>query len=1282
MIMSNFSLMSNIMMKITSSISSGANAFVCAGTLEKIGLSILSLFLKLIYFICKWIMYFLDIIFFYIKQISGMTVDTSSLESLASGETDMVFKMLTVNSNLIVQIIRQLIGVGLIVIIVLTIIAVIKTQYDAFIKNSPASNSKAMMNLAKSLILIIVTPAIAIGGIMMSNIVLKSLYNATSVSGAPSLGSSIFSMASTSGNMYRLYAQQGDKVPIFFEFSQNEQYLDQIENEKELSLNGYKYLTSKDNPSYQTHLMFKDETFYKFEELKDENLNNQYYQNYDRPATQKDSENERIRSYREEYFVMADFIDYTVENSEVFYFKTIEEILDSAKTIPSSIYEDLISRYEIVVEDKLIHFSNDYYGYDELNMIPGGKYQIKYTHVRGALDELYGAVFIITKEKTVEIEGVTYTYYEPLVNGYRKDSSSNSFVSDYIKDGNMVVAKGLFDSDYLPTAIKRSKTSTDVIFYRDSLKKYNLGNIAGLVQIVPESEGGTNFFTSVLNIFKAIFNPESLIPKAYVNEDAVKVTYKKETGQVAALQNGRLHVSYMFNSSEPLKLGDLKISNMFTKADNVYDINLFNLFKLTKLNYIALVFGSWMLLKVCAMAVFALVKRFYNLFLLILFYPVTCATMPIDNGEGYKQWFNNFVKGLFSAYGMLLGINFVLMVAPLMRNFQFIKPEEIASVTTVRRVASIFGILSYSSLAWMFNKAIAFIFQLVAFSLLTGSSGIIKLMSTLVPGESDITTDNPLNDMANVVSSFGNVIKTGGKILGGATGLVALVMPGNKGKQARQKLKTRAIGMLPGNELVKSGLNKYTRVKNKIDQMKAGAKLLEGLSSNSVEGKEMETLLNNYLSSQKKYISSFDDNAWAAERDQKKKDAKANAQKEISNQKAGDGEDSENSAQREFDGYGDDELDKELTQSEKFLQKYEKKYKKGKLKGDKLKEYERVQKRNETINSVLEKRENRDKNMDDLNARINELSGKSNLSPEEQAELENAKKSMFDYQKQIEKEQKAYDLKHSRKARKNAEKQKKQEEKDRIMFRHTDIFARRKQRKRIDELQRELEDSEYDLRTSGISSDVYQGKSAADIQAELNDPTKTYSLEQREMLEQYKKKLEYRDGLVKKLDLEYTNKAQKKANTRINKDKNALTSGKLNPIAAATRGIRQRYVDRNIDSLQYELEEIEKELEAGTGVYDSKTLNERRKLQERRTKIRQKLLASEEWDRNSDPDRIDEMKEDRAYDKKVRKFAKKYDINNSAIAYLKKNKMPLTQENIDEYIRNVYGSYYAGKKRK
>ena len=251
-----------------------------------------------------------------------------------------------------------------------------------------------------------------------------------------------------------------------------------------------------------------------------------------------------------------------------------------------------------------------------------------------------------------------------------------------------------------------------------------------------------------------------------------------------------------------------------------------------------------------------------------------------------------------------------------------------------------------------------------------------------------------------------------------------------------------------------------------------------------------------------------------------------------------------------------------------------------------------------------------------------------------------------------------------------------------MMFRHTDFIARKKQRKRIDELQRELEDSEYALRSSGISNDVYEGKSAAEIQAELNDPTRTYSYEQRKMLEEYKNKVEYRDGLVGKLDLEYTNKAQKKANARISKDKNALTSRKINPIAAVTRGRRQKYVDRNIDSLQYELEEIEKELEAGTGVYDSKTLNERRKLQERRTKIRQKLLASEEWDKNNTPDRIDEMKEDRAYNKKVRKFAQKYDINNSAIAYLKKNKMPLTQENIDEYIRNVYGSYYAGKKRK
>ena len=122
--------------------------------------------------------------------------------------------------------------------------------------------------------------------------------------------------------------------------------LGEIENQKSLTQESIKYLSSTDNPTYQAHLMHENKTFYKFESLNDNNTLSSYHQYYDKPANQQ-SEYESIRAYREEYFVMADFIDYAVKTSQVFYFKTIEEVLDAARVIPNNLYDNMISQYNI-----------------------------------------------------------------------------------------------------------------------------------------------------------------------------------------------------------------------------------------------------------------------------------------------------------------------------------------------------------------------------------------------------------------------------------------------------------------------------------------------------------------------------------------------------------------------------------------------------------------------------------------------------------------------------------------------------------------------------------------------------------------------------------------------------------------------------------------------------------------------------------------------------------------------------------------------------------------------
>ena len=102
-------------------------------------------------------------------------------------------------------------------------------------------------------------------------------------------------------------------------------------------------------------------------------------------------------------------------------------------------------------------------------------------------------------------------------------------------------------------------------------------------------------------------------------------------------------------------------------------------------------------------------------------------------------------------------------------------------------------------------------------------------------------------------------------------------------------------GFIPGSALVSEAKNKANQIQNKVQVLKDGVKLVEALTSNSAESKEVEKLMQNYLNSQKKYLSSLDDKAYEAEKDKKKEDAKKKAKDDVaSNSKDDDGDGGEN----------------------------------------------------------------------------------------------------------------------------------------------------------------------------------------------------------------------------------------------------------------------------------------------------------------------------------------------------------------------------------------------------
>ena len=788
---------------------------------------------ELIYFVIKWMLYLVDIIFFYMQELCGLNIDTTSLETLISRDSDMVFKFLLSDTIDIARIVRQLIGMAIVLIIVFTVIAIIRNQYNAIKSGQADGGPMPVLRTAfKALLVMVVTPMITIVGIVASNLLLKSLYNATNVSGSVSMGAKVFSISSNTSNLYRQYAQNDVRIPITFDFSQEEEVLEAYKNAT-ISSSMAEYLTSTENSIYATYLMFNDKNFTKFSSLsvdKVDDLNN-YHILYDSKVNVSDTdplkEYKRIRAYREEYYVMGDVIDFAINTSTTMYFRTIEEVLDSITKLPAatatSIIADMSALFDIKlvsntttslsyndyinVEWKRLKFSSDYYKADDYGN-PTSRLQIEYNHVAGASDEANGAVYLMAIEKNVIVDDVTYTYFYPLTRDYSKNNDGYGLDSDYILRNQIIVAKGIFNEDKYPTAIRKSKDGSEIQFYRDGLESVALGDAGNFLNteyIEQESEGGVaGVLNSIIKFFKKLFDPKQWIPNFTYKEDSVMTSYSKITKQANSLADGKLSIGYLFSDSLTSKL-----------SGGIYGLKLYNLFNPLNINYLAFAMGGLILLKTSMILIFALIKRIFDLFLIIIVYPVTCATMPFDNGSAYSAWMSKYVSKLFLTYGMVLGINFVFMLFPAIESLEIFKPEDLTANKVVARFSGLLTWLaSVEQQTKILNLAMCLIFQLVLFTFLEGGAAAV-ISKIVLPDEKEnnLYADNAMGQMMQTMMQ-------GGQIIGKISPLFAPVkflFSKNKIQQIKAKVK----GHAPGSALFKAGKEKMDKMTKKKERDEA-----------------------------------------------------------------------------------------------------------------------------------------------------------------------------------------------------------------------------------------------------------------------------------------------------------------------------------------------------------------------------------------------------------------------------------------------------------------------------
>lgn len=1248
------------------------------------------------YAIFKWILYVVDVIFTYIQQLAGLNMDFSSLDGVLSEDSDIVFNLLINSRDVITPIVRGLIVIAVVLIIFFAIVMIIKNSLQSLREGGSKDYLSIIKSTAKAFVLLLITPMIAIVGIIASNALLKSLYNATNTTGATSLSSQIFMASSTAANNYRTYARNGKRIPIVYSFGVANEIDSNFDNSHPTP-EYIQYLKDTKNPIYATYLMFIMEDFMSYDDIEaldtdnsvggegnqnfESEIKKQYYNFFDISDSDEEvssslSKYRRIENRQEEYYVMADVVDFAVKSVTPIYFKTIEQVLtsigDSGLTLreKESIFRRIVSNSSMVFLDSsnneipdmtlsqymnrdwsaISYVSNYLTG--NLEDDPDIESQIKYVHLKGAKDERDGAKFIVAKEvQNTGADGVVSTHYEPLyVNEHGNYDSL--FTSDHIKSNQIIAAKGIFDNAKYPTAIAIDAQG-DVRFYRDELENSYSGVTSDLVNINYNSSGG--WLSRIFQGIRSVFDPSSVVPNLNLDANAVAQTYSQHMKTVNTLSGGRFHTSYMF--------ADHFVTSLLRTR---FVLSIENVYNPSQINYVLLIMGAMVLIKICLTSFFTLINRAFDLFLVIVFYPAACATIPL-NDEGYKSWVKTYMSRLFATYGLVLGINFVLMLFPIIGAIKFFDPSAIEGNIVVRRLGALFfNAFSVSAVTNMMNFVVCIIFELVAFTILKTIPEVIANIA-----EAEQNKNDPLENFMTALIKVGKVASwplkiTGGVFKAGFKGGQLLFSP-KKRKELKATVGRKIADNMPFSAVVTDAKDKVYKHKARKEKNNAKRELRNALRNQTTTPEELQKKMNAAIKAQQKYNNAIKDprGQRTAEKD------KINEEKRMGTHSRYNGDDQavglDVGLGMDIESLSDNQLKRNSrrlrSRTNKYIKNLKRKQKKEGLTSEEasmLHKYENLRKESK---EELERRKTQRENYDLAKKQFKD--GK--ISKEEFEKIKQGVYEQNNKNKSFKKSRQNIIADH-----KEQEKREKQRKDDIELFKKVDEGGAQKKRLR------ELEEERKDLANSSELSSLGMNIAGMDSDqlGDLLNSTANLTEAQRSTIEAIRSLDSYKKSLLNVNATEFAAKAQR--DTAQQNEKNAKYAGYRGP-SIRKRRIRNSITKgtSNTAGMQKELDAVNAKLDAMKDDVSSENMDEYRELMMRKTDLTSQLGVSSTWkDTNNAKGRYD-------YKNREKMSGEEKRIRASAIRYLEREEEPITEEAVQRYVDNVMRSRSSkGKKRK
>ena len=278
----------------------------------------------LVYMICKFALNVVDFMQMLCYKIIGVSADGNAMTT-----ADPIFKFLL--SETVLRAIRNLLIIGIVILIVFSIAAIIRSEYNAAAGSDDGhAKSRILRRVVKSGFAMLLFPVVLLAGVFLTNAILGSVLNALHVNKTSTVGSTVVSVATYTANNYRTYADNGQRIPILVDFDDPTMY--------QLAGAG-NYTTEQLNEIYASFEERGKEIYNRFAYNKFDTFSDAvYYKNNVIFNRSNYSGYEKFVCTPEQYYAMADFIDYALANNLTFYIKSYDDSEIDWRYVSDAVY--------------------------------------------------------------------------------------------------------------------------------------------------------------------------------------------------------------------------------------------------------------------------------------------------------------------------------------------------------------------------------------------------------------------------------------------------------------------------------------------------------------------------------------------------------------------------------------------------------------------------------------------------------------------------------------------------------------------------------------------------------------------------------------------------------------------------------------------------------------------------------------------------------------------------------------------------------------------------------